>query len=432
MTARSLKVGLLGCGTVGSSVARIITDQADELSARIGCDLTLSGVAVSDITKKREGVDSQLLHDDAELMLKECDFDIVVELIGGIEPARTLIMAAIEKGASIVTANKALLAAHGREILRAAHQAGVEIYYEAAVGGAIPIIRPLRESLVGDEVTAVMGIVNGTTNYILDKMSREGMGYSDAVVQAQQLGYAEADPTADVEGYDAAAKAALLASLAFHTWVPGDRVERCGITEIELADIKAAQDLGYVIKLIAKATVEKDGSIEVAVHPTMVKCDHPLANVNGADNAIVVEAQAAGRLMFQGPGAGGAPTASAVVGDIVTVARHRHAQMAPTIQSMYADHELKDRGETFSRYFLRFEVSDEPGVLSTIAGILSEHGISIETARQFATAGEQGAHAQLQLMTHRALTRDLARCCECLENCSQVHGKIHSMRVEGV
>ncbi len=309
-----LKVALLGCGVVGSMVARLLIEQADDLQARIGRPLELVGIAVRRLELERPGIDRTLLTDDALSLAGRPDVDLVIELLGGIEPARSLILAAIAAGSSVVTANKALLAEDGGTIYAAAEAAGVDVYYEAAVAGAIPIIRPLRESLVGDEVTAVMGIVNGTTNFILDKMHTDGADFADVLAEAQRLGYAETDPTADVEGYDAAAKAAILASLAFHSRVKLSDVSREGITGVTSADIAAAKEMGCVIKLLARCALSEDGTIALGVHPTMVPVSHPLAAIPGAYNAVFIESRHAGRLMFMGPGAGGSPTASAVLG----------------------------------------------------------------------------------------------------------------------
>lgn len=430
MTQSPLKVALLGCGTVGNAVARIILEKGDELAARIGRPMELTGVVVRDAEVDRPGVPPELLTSDADALLAS-GVDILVELVGGISPAREWILTGIANGCSIVTANKALLAAHGREVFQAAKDAGVDVYYEAAVAGAIPIVRPLRESLVGDEIISVMGIVNGTTNYILDKMATEKMDYGTALAQAQELGYAEADPSADVEGHDAAAKAALLASLAFHTWVQGEKVHCEGITDITPTDIAAADEVGCVIKLLAAAKKHPDGRIGVRVHPTMVPVDHPLASVSGAYNAVFIEAASAGRLMFLGPGAGGNPTASAVVGDLVTVARHRKSGMVGSVQSMYADREVADLGSITSRYFIRMTVRDEPGVLASIASVLAEHDISIQTVIQSPCCVSRGKGAVLYLLTHQAIEADLVACLNQLAGLSTVLGPVRMLRVEG-
>ena len=327
-----VRVALLGCGSVGSQVAAALAEGSAaraELSARAGAEIELVGVAVRDTGRPREGVDPALLTTDAAALVRRAD--VVVELVGGLEPARTLLLDAIAAGASVVTGNKALLAAHGSELHAAAHAAGVDLYFEAAVAGAIPIIRPLRESLAGDRVERVLGIVNGTTNYVLDQMDTHGQSFDDAVARAQELGFAEADPTADVDGWDAAAKAAILATLAFHTPVTIDDVHREGIRAVSAEDVAAAREAGAVVKLLAVAErttgVDDDGAavegVQARVHPVLLSREHPLASVRGAYNAVFVEAAAAGDLMFYGQCAGGRPTASAVLGDLVTLARHR-------------------------------------------------------------------------------------------------------------
>ena len=435
MTDQPLKVAMLGCGTVGSQVARLILEQGDDLAARIGRRLELVGVAVRNLATPRPGSPAELLTDDAAALVARDDLDIVIELIGGIEPARTLISSAIEHGASVVTANKALLAADGERLANMAAREGVDLYFEAAVAGAIPIIRPLRESLVGDSIQAVMGIVNGTTNYILDKMTTEGMDYATALAQAQELGYAEADPTADVEGHDAAAKAAILASLAFHTQVEGSQVHVEGISQITSDDIRAAADLDCVVKLLAVARVLEDDRISVRVHPAMVPLSHPLAAVSGAYNAIFVEAAAAGRLMFLGPGAGGAPTASAVVGDLVTVARNRARGVAGPAQSLYTHRAVAPMGSVQTRYFLRLHVRDEPGVLATVAGIFAKHHISVQAVQQSpaeVSGLDDGWLAELALMTHLANEADLLDCVTDLQANPQVLDDVRFLRVEGM
>ena len=313
-----VKIALLGAGTVGTQVARLLSEQKEDLAARSGAQLELVGIAVRDVSAPRDpAVDRSLLTDDPVSIIDEAD--IVIELMGGIEPARAYIFRAFAAGASVVTGNKALLAAHGPELYEAAAQADVDLYYEAAVAGAVPVVYGLRESLAGDRITAVLGIVNGTTNYILDEMTVKGLDFGEALAKAQELGYAEADPTADVDGLDAAAKCAILASLAFHTRVSIDDVHVHGIRSITKADIESAGRSGCVVKLVASAKRRPEG-IELHVGPTLVPLDHPLASVRGAFNAVVIEAEAADRLMFYGPGAGGAPTASAVLSDVVAAA----------------------------------------------------------------------------------------------------------------
>ena len=422
-----LKVALLGCGVVGSQVARLLIEQAEDLRARIGRPLELVGIAVRRLEVERPGIDRALLTDDALALASRTDVDLVIELLGGIEPARSLILAAIGAGASVITANKALLAEDGGTIYAAAEQAGVDVYYEAAVAGAIPIIRPLRESLVGDEVTAVVGIVNGTTNFILDKMHTDSADFGAVLAEAQELGFAEADPTADVEGYDAAAKAAILASLAFHTRVNLADVDREGITGVTGEDIAAAKEMGCVIKLLASATLSDDDTIAVGVHPTMVPVAHPLAAIPGAYNAVVIESRHAGRLMFMGPGAGGSPTASAVLGDLVTAARNRVRGARGPAESTYSGRAITPPGKVASRYYVSLTVHDEPGVLAKVAATFAKHGVSLQAVRQEST----GAQARLGVMSHLALGEQTDAAIAELGGMPEVHPGIAVMRVQG-
>ncbi|HEX5511119.1 MAG TPA: homoserine dehydrogenase, partial [Actinomycetales bacterium] len=355
MGQQPLKVALLGCGVVGTEVARLLTGQAGDLRARVGAPLELIGIAVRRPDRRRDrDVDPGLFTTDAHALVQQAD--IVIEVIGGIEPARTLILEAMAGGASIVTANKALLAEDGPTLYEAADRQGVDLYFEAAVAGAIPLVRPVRESLAGDKVRRVLGIVNGTTNYVLDQMDSTGAGFEEAVQQAQALGYAEADPTADVEGFDAAAKAAILASLAFHTRVAVGDVHREGITEVTAADVAAANAAGCVVKLLAiceRSGSGDDEAVSVRVHPAMLDRSHPLAGVRGAYNAVFIDAEAAGSLMFYGQGAGGQPTASAVLGDVVAVARHRVAGGHGPGESSYAELPVLPMGAVRTRYHVR-------------------------------------------------------------------------------
>jgi homoserine dehydrogenase len=428
-----LRVALLGCGVVGSEVARLIIEQAEDLRARVGRPLELVGIAVRRHGRDRPGIDPELFTTDAEALVAREDVDLVIEVIGGIEPARSLILAALRHGASVVTANKTLLAEDGAALFEAAERAGVDLYFEAAVAGAIPIIRPLRESLVGDEITSVIGIVNGTTNYILDRMDTAGIGFADALAEAQLLGYAEADPTADVEGFDAAAKAAILASLAFHTRVTGADVYREGITEITPTDIASAHDIGCVIKLLAICQLSPsvpgvaDRTVSVRVHPAMIPRSHPLASVGDAYNAVFVESMSAGRLMFYGPGAGGSPTASAVMGDLVTVARNRLRGAVGPGESSYAARPVSEIGNVMTRYHLSLQVADRAGVLQTIAHAFTEHDVSIETVRQ----NGRGADAQLVIVTHHARDAALSATVQALRRLEVVREVTSVMRVEG-
>ena len=424
-----VRVALLGCGVVGSQVARILLEQADDLHARVGRELELVGIGVNSL-RERPGIDASLFTTDLAALVDRDDVDIVIELIGGISPAREYLLAAIQGGKSVITANKALLAEHGPEIYHAARLADVDVYYEAAVAGAIPIIRPLRESLVGDAVTAVKGIVNGTTNYILDQMHTHGVSFESALADAQELGYAEADPTADVEGHDAAAKAAILASLAFHTRVRLADVACEGITSITTTDIAAAEAMGCVIKLLAQCTVSPDGTVAVGVHPTMVPLEHPLAGIRGAYNAVFIESVNAGRLMFMGPGAGGSPTASAVLGDVVTAARNRVRGVAGPGESAYTSPGITDPALVVSAYYLSMTVRDEPGVLARVAEAMARRGVSIAAVRQEQTEGED-ATALLMITTHRAPDGHVrAVVAELLEG-GDVLGDVRVLRVEG-
>lgn len=428
MRTRPLKVALLGCGVVGSEVARIMTTHADDLTARIGAPVELAGVAVRRPSKVREGIDPALVTTDATALLKRGDIDVAIEVIGGIEPARTLITTAFEHGISVVSANKALLAQDGAALHAAAEAAGLDLYYEAAVAGAIPLVRPLRESLAGDKINRVMGIVNGTTNFILDKMDSTGAGYQEALDEATALGYAEADPTADVEGYDAAAKAAILAGIAFHTRVRLDDVYREGMTEVSAADFASAKRMGCTIKLLAILERAVDGeSVTARVHPAMIPLTHPLASVREAYNAVFVEAEAAGRLMFYGPGAGGAPTASAVLGDLVAVCRNKLAEAKGPGESAYTQLPVSPMGDVVTRYHISLDVADKPGVLAQVATTFAEHGVSIDTVRQQGKDGE----ASLVVVTHRAPDAALSGTVEALRKLDTVRGVASIMRVEG-
>jgi homoserine dehydrogenase len=426
----ALKVALLGCGSVGSQVVRLLREQSDDLAARVGAPLELTGVAVRRPEAPREvEIEPGLLTTDAESLVR-AGVDVVVEVIGGIEPARSLILSALEHGASVVTANKALLAEDGPTLFAAAGKADRDLYFEAAVAGAIPILRPLRESLAGDRVRRVLGIVNGTTNFILDKMDSTGAGFSEALEEAQALGYAEADPTADVEGFDAAAKAAILASLAFHTRVSASDVHREGISDVSATDVASAREMQSVVKLLAicDLTEGPDGpAVSARVHPAMIPRTHPLASVREAYNAVFVESEAAGQLMFYGPGAGGAPTASAVLGDLVSVARNRINEVRGVGESTYADLEVLPMGRTLTRYHVAIDVDDRAGVLAAVAHAFAEHGVSIQTVRQEG----RGEDAQLVVVSHRATDEALATTVEQLRTMPEVHDVTSVMRVEG-
>lgn len=431
MSDQALKVAVLGCGSVGSQVVRLLHEQADDLAARVGARVEVVGVAVRRLDAPREvDVPPGLLTTDAEGLVGRGDVDVVVEVIGGIEPARSLILKALDNGASVVTANKALLAADGPTLFEAADRNGRDLYYEAAVAGAIPILRPLRESLAGDRVTRVLGIVNGTTNFILDKMDTSGAGFSEALEEAQDLGYAEADPTADVEGFDAAAKAAILASLAFHTRVTADDVHREGISEVTAADVASARDMGSVVKLLAIAELvgpPADQGVSVRVHPAMIPRSHPLASVREAYNAVFVESEAAGQLMFYGPGAGGSPTASAVLGDLVTVARNRRSDTRGVGESAYADRRVLPMGETITRYHVAIDVDDKAGVLAAVAHAFADHDVSIQTVRQEGRDDD----AKLVVVSHHATDAQLSATVDQLRGMETVREVTSVMRVEG-
>ncbi|WP_285732124.1 homoserine dehydrogenase [Nocardiopsis sp. ATB16-24] len=423
----AMKVALLGCGVVGTEVVRLVDEQSEELAARVGTPIEIGGIAVRRLDRDR-GVDPELLTTDATALATRPDIDVVVEVIGGIEPARSLILAAIKAGKSVVTANKALLAEDGQTLHAAAREAGVDLYYEASVAGAIPLLRPLRDSLAGDRVDRVLGIVNGTTNYILDRMDSLGAGFTESLEEAQALGYAEADPTADVEGFDAAAKAAILARLAFHTQrVTAADVHREGITNVSAGDIASARAMGCVVKLLAICQRSQDGeSVGVRVHPVMLPVEHPLAGVKEAYNAVFVEAESAGRLMFYGAGAGGTPTASAVLGDLVAVARNRLADTSVAEGGHDTGLPVHDMGQTITSYHVALDVADRPGVLSKVAEIFADHGVSIKNVRQEGS----GDDAQLVLVSHPASDAALSATVEELRTHDMVREVASVMRVE--
>ena len=427
----SLKVALLGCGTVGSAVLRLLSEQSADLAARIGCPVEVAGVAVRRPDRHPE-VPADLLTTDAHGLVTRPDVDLVVEVVGGIEPARTLLLAAMAAGKSVVSANKALLADDGVALHAAAAEAGVDLYYEAAVAGAIPLLRPLRESLAGDQLRRVVGIVNGTTNYILSSMAASGAGFGEALAEATEAGYAEADPTADVDGFDAAAKAAILASLAFHSQVTAADVYREGISAVSATDVARAAEIGCTVKLLAICERVGPGgagdSIAVRVHPAMIPTTHPLASVNGAFNAVFVEAEAAGQLMFYGQGAGGEPTASAVLGDLVAVARNRVSGVAGPNATGYAALPTRPMAETPTRYHVSLDVADKAGVLATVAQEFAAQGVSIATVRQ----DGHGDAASLVIVTHRAPDAALATTVERLRGMSAVRGVTSVLRVEGL
>jgi homoserine dehydrogenase len=434
---RNLKVAILGGGNVGAHVASLLLDHGDELASRSGAGLELIGVAVRnpDAVRSPE-IPAHLLTTDAENLIVSAD--IVVELMGGLEPARTYILQALNSGADVITANKALLATNGAELFEAAEQVGAQLYYEAAVAGAIPIIRPLRDSLAGDRVTRILGIVNGTTNYILDRMDTTGESLTEALAVATKLGYAEADPTADIGGYDAAQKAAILASLAFHTTVPLDAVYREGITEISIEQVVSARKAGYVVKLLAiceRIALPNSDSYGVSarVHPALVPMGHPLASVHGANNAVFIQAEAAGNLMFYGAGAGGLETSSAVLGDLVSAAR-RHVVGGPGVaESTHANLPMLPMSSVITRYQITLHVVDEPGVLAAISTVFSDHGVSVEAVSQSVAVGTGGntPTATLVVVTHQTIEAALSATVESLASSAAVQSVVSVLRVEG-
>ena len=439
-----VRVALLGCGTVGSQVVRLLSEQASELAARIGAPVELVGVAVRRLHKHAD-VPAHLLTTDAHGLVNRPDVDVVVEVIGGIDPARGLLLDALKAGKGVVTANKALLAEDGATLAEAADASGADLYYEASVAGAIPLLRPLRESLAGDKITRVAGIVNGTTNFILSAMASAGTGYREALDEATELGYAEADPSADVDGYDAQAKAAILASLAFHTRVSASDVYCEGISAVTAADIAAAESIGCTVKLLAicervsipapeTGAESSEGATEwvsARVYPAMIPHGHPLASVGEAYNAVFVEAEAAGQLMFYGQGAGGAPTASAVLGDLVAVARNRVAGGRGPRESAHASLPVQPMGRTPTRYHISLDVHDRAGVLATIAGLFARHDVSIATVRQ-ETAPDADHGARLVIVTHTAPDAALAATVAALGELDEVLGVDRVLRVENL
>jgi homoserine dehydrogenase len=430
--SKPLKVAMLGCGVVGSEVVRLIGAHSEDLAHRIGAPVEIAGIAVRRPQRVRDvAVDASLFTTDSAALVARDDVDVVIEVIGGIEPARSLLVTALERGASVVTANKALLAEDGGTLYDAAERGNTDLYCEASVAGAIPLLRPLRESLAGDRVNRVIGIVNGTTNYILSKMDATGASFNDALEEAQVLGYAEADPSADVDGFDAAAKAAILAGLAFHTRVTAADVHREGIADVTASDVASARDMDGVVKLLAIAERAPDHngreSVGVRVHPAILPRSHPLAGVRDAYNAVFIEADAAGQLMFYGRGAGGAPTASAVLGDLVAVCRNRLSGARGAGDSSYAALPIRAMGETVTRYHISLDVADKAGVLASVAQAFSVHDVSIQTVRQEG----RGDDATLDLVTHDATDAALAATVEELRRLDVVRAVASVMRVEG-
>ena len=413
----NLTIGLLGCGTVGGALVDLLDARRATITARTGVELRIGAIAVRDTAKHQDRLaDPSLLTTDSAAVVADPEVDIVIELIGGTDPALMLVRTALENGKPVITGNKELLAAHGPELYAVAAQHGVDLLFEAAVAGGIPLIRPLRESLVGEDISRVMGIINGTTNYILTKMTQEGADYAGALADAQALGYAEADPTADVEGYDAGAKAAIIASIVFGVDVRSSDVQHEGISSITAADIDTAKRLGYVIK--ALAVIERaDGEVAVRVHPAMVSTGHPLANVNDSFNAVFVEGATVGDLMFYGRGAGGGPTASAVLGDLIDAAVNV-ANGAAARLSITEKARLRSVDELSSQYYLTMVVSDEPGVLAQVATVFGIHGVSIQVMEQSGTGGD----AELCLILHETTEAALHATLDELDGLDVVRG----------
>jgi homoserine dehydrogenase len=401
----SVKVGILGCGNVGAALVALLEANADLIRQRSGVGIEVARVAVHNLAKERDvQLAPGVLTNDPESVVNDPEIDVVVEVIGGVEPARSLILAALKSAKPVVTANKELLANFGEELFEAAETSGVDLLFEASVAGGIPLLRPLRESLAGERITRVMGIVNGTTNYVLTRMTEEGSTFAEAVAEAQELGYAERDPTADVEGFDAASKAAIIASIAFGARVVGGDVYREGITKITADDIAAAQELGYVVKLLAVAD-ESDGAVGARVHPAMVPLDHPLAAVRGSYNAVFIEGEAVGQLMLLGRGAGGGPTASAVLGDLIDAAKNVRAGARGATIGTLVRKRIRPIDETASQFYISLDAADRPGVLATIAGIFGKNEVSIQSMQQKG----QGEEARLIFVTHLAREAALSK-----------------------
>ena len=426
--AKTVRIGVLGCGNVGAALVQLVTRQADAIAARTGVRLEVTRVAVRNLSREREvDLDEGVLTRDAHAVVADPDIDLVVEVIGGIEPARELITGAIARGKPVVTANKELLANVGAELFAAADAAGVDLLFEAAVAGGIPLVRVLRESLLGEPVRRVMGILNGTTNYILTKMTEDGADYAEALAEAQRLGYAERDPTADVEGFDAGAKAAILASIAFGKRVVAGDVYHEGIAAVSAGDIAMAKRLGYVVKLLGIAEQDAEtGEIAVRVHPAMVPVHHPLASVRESYNAVFIEGDAVGSLMFFGRGAGGMPTASAVLGDVIDAAVNLVKGAHGTIGS-FGKAQIRAIDETSAEYLLSLDVADIPGVLHAVTGVFARHLVSIRAAEQEGS----GDGARLVFITHVAKESAVQATLRELRDLDVVHSVGSLLRVIG-
>jgi len=427
VSERIVRVGLLGCGTVGAATIRLLHEHGDDIASRTGCRLQVTRVAVRDLDRVRDvPLDASAFTQDGVSIVDDPDVDIVCELLGGIEPARSLILRAFERGKAVVTANKELIANAGKDLFDASDATGMDLYFEAAVGGGVPLIRSLKESLAGERISRVTGIVNGTTNYILSQMTDHGWSFEDALAEAQRLGYAEADPTADVEGFDAAAKCAILASIAFNTRVVADDVFREGIAGVQPQAIADAARLGYVVKLLAIAELEDD-EISARVHPAMIPTSHPLASVRDAFNAVFVEGEKVGQLMFYGRGAGGDPTATAVVGDLVSAARNRLAGTRGLGCTCVYERRVRPMDDTRGQYYLDLHVEDRPGVLAEVAEHFGRNGVSIERVWQEGFGDE----ANLVFITHRAQEGAFQKTVQALRELSAVRAVSSVVRVEG-
>jgi homoserine dehydrogenase len=427
MNDRTIRIGMLGCGTVGAATVRLLHRQADLIEMRAGCRAQVTRVAVRDPGRDRDvPLSPDVFTADGASVVDDPEIDVVCELIGGIEPAKSLLLRALENGKSVVTANKELLAAQGKDLFDAADTAGLDLLFEASVAGGVPLIRPLKESLAGERVGRLLGIVNGTTNYILTQMSEHASSFAEALAEAKRLGYAEADPTADVDGFDAAAKCAILASIAFNSRVVADDVYREGIARVTAVDIADARRMGYVVKLLAIAELD-GGEISARVHPAMIPQAHPLAAVRDAFNAVFVEGEAVGQLMFYGPGAGGDPTATAVVGDLVTAARNRMTGGRSMGCTCVLERRIRPMDDTRGQYYLNLHVADRPGVLAEIAGDFGHNGVSIERVWQEGFGDE----ATLVLITHRAQEGALQKTLQELRESPAVRSIASVLRVEG-
>jgi homoserine dehydrogenase len=427
MTERTIRVGMLGCGTVGAAVIRLLHEHGDDIAMRAGCRVEVTRVAVRDPDRDRDvPLPREAFTTDGVDVVDDPDIDVVCELIGGLEPARAILLRAFAAGKPVVTANKELLANAGKDLFDAADDADRDLFFEAAVAGGVPLIRPLKESLAGERVTRMLGIVNGTTNYILTQMSQHGWSFEEALAEAQRLGYAEADPTADVDGFDAAAKCAILASIAFNARVVADDVYREGISNVTAQDIADADRMGYVVKLLAIAELDDD-EISARVHPAMIPAAHPLASVHDAYNAVFVEGGKIGQLMFYGRGAGGDPTATAVVGDLVSAARNLMSGGRSIGCTCALDRRIRPMDDTRGQYYINLHVADRPGVLAEIAGDFGHNGVSIERVWQEGFADE----ATLVFITHRAQEGALQKTLQELRESTAVRAVASVLRVEG-